>query len=492
MVAHNTNSPDKMLQDSACISIESERTNSGAIFFDKSVTSYTQKTKSLFGTDGIRGRVGALLNSSLAFQVGFWLGAIWRKKPDSKKTVILGQDSRNSSELLAMAVSAGLKESGLDVWHIGLCPTPCVACITSYVDAVGGIMISASHNQPQDNGIKIFESDGTKLSQTLQKEIEEAICSQKPTIIYPGYKGKHYFRPELTYSYVSSLKNTLGKVNFRGLRIVLDLAWGAAVEVAATVFKDMGTEVICLHDQPNGNRINVNCGSTCLNSLQIAVEEYSADLGFAFDGDADRVIAVDSQSRVVDGDYMLYFLGKDLKARNELPSDLIVSTVMANLGFEQAWKQLGGQFKRTAVGDRYVQEEMQRSEAKLGGEKSGHIICHHYSKSSDGLFTALHLSAIVRRTGLPLSEMMNHSFHAYPQLLHNVKVEDRERRLLWQRSEAIQNAIAQAQASIGNDGRVFVRASGTEPVIRIMVEAKSRKQAQYWTEQLALTVQQSI
>ncbi|NMG06513.1 phosphoglucosamine mutase [Brasilonema sp. UFV-L1] len=445
----------------------------------------------LFGTDGIRGRVGELLTAPLALQIGFWAGTVLRSHALNPGPVILGQDSRNSSDMLAMSLSAGLTAAGLEVWHLGLCPTPCVAYLTNVTDAIGGVMISASHNPPEDNGIKIFGADGMKLSQRLQTEIEAGLrgvasanCNQC---------GRYYSRLDLVGNYVEALKKPLhGAVNFQGMKIVLDLAWGAVVGLAPSVFKEMGAQLICLHNKPDGDRINVNCGSTHLGILQAAVQEHNADLGFAFDGDADRVLAVDNTGRQVNGDYILYLWGQQLKQKQELPSDLIVSTVMANLGFERAWKQIGGQFTRTAVGDQHVQAEMMRTGGMLGGEQSGHILCRHYGMTGDGLLTALHITALVKQAGVSLSEMVTQSFQTYPQLLQNVRVEDKSKRLGWKECEALQVAIARAEAAMGDSGRVLVRASGTEPLIRVMVEAEAAELVNYWTNELVTQVRQHL
>jgi phosphoglucosamine mutase len=393
--------------------------------------------------------------------------------------------------MLAMALSSGLTAAGLEVWYLGLCPTPCVAYLTSISKAVGGVMISASHNPPEDNGIKVFGPDGAKLPQLWQEEIEAGLRG-KATSLPQSIWGRHYSRPELVKNYVDSLKRPLHQSNLEGMRIVLDLAWGAAVGLAPAVFKEMGAEVICLHDQADGDRININCGSTHLASLQTAVQQHSADLGFAFDGDADRVLAVDNQGRPVDGDYMLYLWGQTLQTAQQLPGNLIVSTVMANLGFERAWAKLGGKLIRTAVGDQYVHAEMLRTGGMLGGEQSGHVLCRHYSVTGDGLLTALHLAVLVQRSGGHLSELVDQSFTTYPQLLRNVRVEDCDRRLGWTQCDAVQQAIALGEAAMGEQGRILVRASGTEPVIRVMVEAASSDLAHYWTEQLVLKVQQHL
>ncbi len=443
----------------------------------------------LFGTDGIRGRFGDLLTPALAQQVGYWAGQVLRNTATGP--VIVGQDSRNSSDELAAAIACGLTTAGLDVWNLGLCPTPAVAYLTSISGAAGGVMISASHNPPEDNGIKFFGSNGAKLASTLQAEIELGLRSgAEPAITAAGI---YYQRPELVDTYAAALyQPLLTQTNLKGLRIVLDLAWGAAAQIGAEVFRQLGADVIALHDTPDGDRINVNCGSTHLGLLKTAVEEYQADLGFAFDGDADRAMAVDARGRVVDGDYILFLWGKALRERGLLPENMLVSTVMANLGFERAWQQQGGTLIRTAVGDQYVQAEMQKRGAMLGGEQSGHILSPHYGVSGDGLLTALHLATLVQQSGVSLAELRDQSFQTYPQLLQNVRVEDRDRRLNWKECEAVQNAIAQAEAEMGDQGRILVRASGTEPVIRVMVEAASADLAQTWTKYLVETVERHL
>ncbi|MEH2064293.1 MAG: phosphoglucosamine mutase [Nostoc sp.] len=447
----------------------------------------------LFGTDGIRGRVGELLSAPLALQVGFWTGIVLRNHATQLGPVILGQDSRNSSDMLAMALSAGLTAAGLEVWYLGLCPTPGVAYLTSISDAIGGVMISASHNPPEDNGIKIFSADGGKLPQLLQAEIEAGLRGKISTIAKVTNCGRHYSRLELVGDYRSALKKPLNSgLNLQGMKIVLDLAWGAAVGLAPSVFREMGAEVICLHNEADGDRINVNCGSTYLEILAATVQEHNADIGFAFDGDADRVLAVDNRGRQVNGDYILYLWGRHLQQNQQLPDNLIVSTVMANLGFEKAWQQIGGKLIRTAVGDQYVQAEMLRTGAMLGGEQSGHILCRHYAVTGDGLLTALHIAALVKEAGVSLSELVDQSFQTYPQLLRNVRVMDRDRRLGWQDCQQLQQAIALAETAMGETGRILVRASGTEPVIRVMVEAANAELANYWTNELVSQVQQHL
>ncbi|BAZ85561.1 phosphoglucosamine mutase [Dolichospermum compactum] len=450
-------------------------------------------TNPLFGTDGIRGKVGDLLNAPLALQVGFWAGVVLRNYVTVPGPIILGQDSRNSSDMLAMALSAGLTAAGLEVWYLGLCPTPCVAYLASITDAIGGIMISASHNPPEDNGIKIFDAEGGKLSKALQGEIEAGLRGQLSPDLSINNCGRHYSRPELIKTYSQSIQTPLASgLTLEGMKIVLDLAWGAAVGLAPAVFTEMGAEVICLHNQADGDRINVNCGSTHLDILQAAVKEHQADMGFAFDGDADRVLAVDNTGRSVNGDYILYLWGRHLQQRQQLPDNLIVSTVMANLGFERAWQQLGGKLIRTAVGDQYVHAEMRKTGGMLGGEQSGHILCSHYAMTGDGLLTALHIAAVVKAANLSLGEMVDQSFQTYPQILRNVRVLDRERRLGWETCQPVQQAIAIAEVAMGDHGRILVRASGTEPVIRVMVEAANAELVHHLTNELVAKVEEHL
>jgi phosphoglucosamine mutase len=458
------------------------------------VLSYLPKSP-LFGTDGIRGKAGELLNASFTLQLGISAGKVLREISPLEGPVIVGQDSRNSSDMLASAIAAGLTSAGLEVWNLGLCPTPCVSHLARTTQAIGGIMISASHNPPEDNGIKFFGNDGLKLSGAYTEKIEALLRGT----IYPhpaqdtGIWGRNYYRPTLVENYCQALYQSLpSNLNFQGLKIVLDLAWGASVQVAPQVFRALGAEVICLHDQADGDRINVNCGSTHLEVIKQAIQAHQADLGFAFDGDADRVMAVDSKGRVVDGDYILYLWGQHLKAQQKLPDDLIVATVMANLGFERAWAKLGGKMIRTAVGDQHVQAQMWKTGAMLGGEQSGHILCHHHSFSGDGVQTALHLVALVHQTGVSLAELVDQSFRPYPQSLCNVRVEDRERRRNWQQYEKVTQAIAEAEQTMGDQGRILVRASGTEPLIRVMVEAVDPQMVDHWSRKLVKVVETQL
>ncbi|MEM6837555.1 MAG: phosphoglucosamine mutase [Cyanobacteria bacterium P01_C01_bin.120] len=448
----------------------------------------------LFGTDGIRGKAGELLNAPFTVQIGYWAGCVLQHQYGSAKgPVLLGQDSRNSGHMLASALAAGLTSAGLEVWNLGLCPTAAVANLTSRLGAIAGVMISASHNPPEDNGIKFFGPQGTKLPMPVQQQIEQALRGSPVSMLSASSGwGQWHNRPELVEQYLDFLHQPLPNLNLAGLKVVLDMAWGAAAGIANRAFGDTAAEVVGIHGLPDGDRINVNCGSTHLEPLQAAVREHQADIGFAFDGDADRVIAVDGQGRVVDGDYILYFWGKTLKAAQRLPENLIVSTVMANLGFERAWTALGGSLLRTKVGDQHVHAEMVGRGAKLGGEQSGHILCHHYSLTGDGILTALHLADLVQQVGGSLAALVDQSFTTYPQRLENVRVKDSDRRKNWHSCGAVTQAIAQAKADMGDLGRVLVRPSGTEPLIRVMVEAQQQPLVDHWTDHIATAVRANL
>jgi phosphoglucosamine mutase len=448
----------------------------------------------LFGTDGIRGQAGELLTAPLALQVGYWAGQVLRQNDPQLATIVLGRDSRNSGTMLGNALSAGLTAAGLDVVDLGMCPTPVVSTLTHLSGAIGGVMISASHNPPQDNGIKFFGADGCKLDPALQQRIEAALRGQVDDVAVSQW-GQHRHCPELIEKYMQTIAAPLLKGHDRplaGLRIVLDLAWGAATRTAVDAFERLGATVIALHDKPDGDRINVNCGSTHLQLLRDAVKATDANFGFAFDGDADRVLAVDAQGRMVDGDYILYLWGQQLLAQQQLPGNTIVSTVMSNLGFERAWEKQGGKLIRAAVGDQYVQAEMVNRGAVLGGEQSGHILCKHFGVSGDGLMTALHLANLIQQSGGCLATLIDGSFQTYPQILKNVRVEDRDRRLNWQSCAPLMQAIDAAEADMGDRGRVLVRASGTEPLIRVMVEAETAELVETWTGKLVAIVEQHL
>ena len=440
-----------------------------------------------FGTDGIRGRVGSQLGPDLALQLGYWAGVVL--PPEGP--VVLGMDSRSSGPMLAAALTAGLTAAGREVWQLGLCPTPAVPGAIRRHGAAGGLMVSASHNPPHDNGIKVFGASGAKLSRDQQQRIEAGLAAalQGPGALAgaAGFRGDGRLldRADLLADYHQALIASTAGQRLDGCRIVLDLCHGSATACGEAVFAALGAELTVLHGAPDGSRINVGCGSTHLEPLRQAVLERDAAMGFAFDGDADRMLAVDGRGRVVDGDQILYLWGQALMAEGALPDNRIVATVMSNLGFEKAWQERGGVLERTPVGDQYVHAAMEELGAGLGGEQSGHILSARHGMSGDGLLTALQVAALLAGRGQSLAEWLDGSFRAYPQTLVNVTVPDRQRRTEWRQCDPLRQAVEQAEAAMVGTGRVLVRASGTEPLLRVMVEAADAAAVRHWADHLA-------
>ena len=433
-----------------------------------------------FGTDGIRGRAGTVLTPALCLQVGYWMGQVLQQEGP----VLIGMDSRSSGSMLVAALTAGLTAAGRDVWTLGLCPTPAVPLLIRQVGAAGGLMVSASHNPPADNGIKVFGADGSKLQSARQAQIEAGLRGDLPQ--QPIARcGVSCQRHDLLVSYRDALTASVGDLRLDGVPIVLDLCWGSATAMAAEVFAGLGADLTVLHGQPDGERINVACGSTQLEPLRQSVLDRGAAMGFAFDGDADRMLAVDGLGRVVDGDHVLFLWGSVLADRKALPDQRLVATVMSNLGFERAWQRRGGMLERTPVGDQHVHAAMVASGAALGGEQSGHILAASHGLCGDGVLTALQLATLCHSQGLNLEAWLDRSFQAYPQKLVNVTVPDRDRRKGWASCGPLADAVHAAEASMGDAGRVLVRASGTEPVLRVMVEAERQEMVDQWTGQLA-------
>ena len=430
-----------------------------------------------FGTDGIRGRVGTVMTPALALQVGYWSGQVL----PGDAPVLLGMDSRSSGPMLVAALEAGLAAAGREVWTLGLCPTG--GCPAGESVPGGWRLDGLGQSQPpEDNGIKLFGPSGAKLSRDQQQAIEAGLRGEvRPALTSCGPTQR---RAELLERYTALLEKSLEGRRLDGRRIVLDLCWGSATSCAESLFRRLGAEVIALHSQPDGAAINVGCGSTHLEPLRQAVMEHGAEMGFAFDGDADRVLAVDGQGRLVDGDHILYLWGSALADADALPQQRLVATVMSNLGFERAWTARGGQLERTAVGDQHVHAAMAELGAVLGGEQSGHIISADHGMSGDGVLTALQLAALLQ-PGETLSDRVDQSFRSFPQRLRNVRVPDRDRRKGWEQCDALTTAIAAAEAAMGDEGRVLVRASGTEPLLRVMVEASSQEQVDHWTDHLS-------
>ena len=434
-----------------------------------------------FGTDGLRGRVGSAITPALALQVGFWCGRVL--PPDGP--VLIGMDSRCSGSMVVAALTAGLTAAGREVWTLGLCPTPAVPGLIRRFQASGGLMVSASHNPPEDNGIKVFGPDGSKLGSALQRRIESGLRGESDAAGPVSACGAASHRAELLEHYRDSLLSSVQHQRLDGVPIVLDLCWGSATACGAEVFRSLGADLTVLHGIADGERINVGCGSTHLGPLREAVIERGAAMGFAFDGDADRMLAVDGRGRVVDGDHVLYLWGSVLQDSGALPDQRLVATVMSNLGFERAWQARGGQLERTPVGDQHVHAAMVSSGAALGGEQSGHILSSAHGLAGDGVLTALQLATLCHGQQMNLEDWLDRSFQAYPQKLVNVRVTDLSRRKGWAECAPLRELVDEAERSMADDGRVLVRASGTEPLLRVMVEAAEADVVELWTGRLA-------
>ena len=440
-----------------------------------------------FGTDGIRGCAGTVLTPALCLQVGYWMGRVL----EAEGPVLIGMDSRSSGSMLVAALTAGLTAAGRDVWTLGLCATPAVPLLIRKVGAAGGLMVSASHNPPVDNGIKVFGADGTKLHPDRQARIEAGLRGELED--QPVDRcGISCQREDLLGAYQDALMASVGDLRLDGVPIVLDLCWGSATACGAEAFLALGADLTVLHGQPDGERINVNCGSTQLEPLRQAVVEQGASMGFAFDGDADRMLAVDAKGRIVDGDHVLFLWGSVLQDRQALPDQRLVATVMSNLGFERAWQQRGGLLERTPVGDQHVHAAMVASGAALGGEQSGHILAASHGLCGDGVLTALQLATLCHSQDISLDAWLDRSFRAYPQKLVNVTVPDRARRKGWADCAPLAEAVRSAEVDMGDAGRVLVRASGTEPVLRVMVEAEQPQMVEHWTGHLAALAEQHL
>ena len=442
----------------------------------------------LFGTDGVRGLANGVITAELALKIAQAAARVLgedARKVGRRPKAVLARDPRISGKFLASAVAAGLASSGVDVYDAGVIPTPAAAFLTADLDADFGVMISASHNPAPDNGIKIFAAGGHKLDDKIEDAIEAAL-EQEPLLPIGAAVGHvtRFADAEDRYL-VHLLKSLPNKLN--GLTIVVDCANGAASSVSPDAFRDAGAKVIVIGADPDGININEGCGSTHLSALQAAVLEHKADAGVAHDGDADRCLMVDHTGAIVDGDQIMAILALSMKARGELARNTLVATVMSNLGLKIAMKEAGITMLETAVGDRYVLEEIRENGYTLGGEQSGHVILSHFATTGDGVLTGMRVMAEVAKSGKTLQELAN-QISIYPQVLINVKGVDRAR----VGDEVVQAAVKEAEAELGETGRVLLRASGTEPVIRVMVEAAEMGQAQGWADRIARVVTKQL
>ena len=443
-----------------------------------------------FGTDGVRGVANTELTCDLAYKLGRAGGFVLAKGKEKVK-VIVGKDTRISGDMLEAALISGLMSVGCDVITVGVVPTPAVAYLTRKYGADCGVVISASHNPVEYNGIKFFNKDGYKLDDELELNIEQYIDDIDKVDYHPiGCKvGKKIHKHDAQRDYIEYLKSIIN-VDFKGLKVVLDCANGAAYNVAPTVFDELGASVITINSEPDGNNINDKCGSTHPQSLQKAVLAHKADLGLAYDGDADRLIAVDENGNIVDGDHIMILSAIHLKNKNKLAQDTLVVTVMSNIGLTIAAKEHGVNLATTAVGDRYVLEEMKKSGYNLGGEQSGHMIFLDYNTTGDGVLSSLVLAQIVLEEGQGLSKLAS-VMTQYPQVLVNARIKNDNKNRYMEYPE-IKSEIERIEKLLDGSGRVLIRPSGTEPLVRVMLEGKEEGQIRELATNLANLIQEKL
>jgi phosphoglucosamine mutase len=442
----------------------------------------TEQKRRYFGTDGIRGRVGdGPINPDFVLKLGWAVGRVFAKEGHSK--VLIGKDTRISGYMFESALQAGLSAAGVDVYLLGPMPTPAIAYLTRTFHAQAGIVISASHNPYHDNGIKFFSGEGTKLPERIEHAIED-MMDQPLETVESAKLGKAHRVSDAAGRYIEFCKSTVASsVDLSGLKLIVDCAHGATYHIAPEVFKELGAEVIVMGADPDGLNINQNCGSTEPRLLQAAVLEHQADLGIALDGDGDRIIMVDHRGELVDGDEILFIIARAQKNAGYGKTD-IVGTQMSNLGLEQALSKHGMKLHRAKVGDRYVMEMMKQENSLAGGESSGHVICLDKTTTGDGIVAALQVLAEIQATGHTLHELRS-AMTKYPQKLINLRV---NQMIDISSNVEIRAAVKAAETELGDEGRVLLRASGTEPVIRVMVEGRDATLTNHLAKQLAETI----
>lgn len=445
----------------------------------------------LFGTDGIRGKSNTYpMTADVALRLGQAAAKVFRERLNKKRiSCVIGKDTRRSGYVFEYALTSGLCSMGIDVHLVGPMPTPAIAHLTKSFAADFGIVISASHNPANDNGIKFFDTDGFKLPDDFEEEIENAMESGIDASKIDGTEvGKAFRVDDAAGRYIEYTKNSIKNMSLSGLKIVLDCANGAAYKVAPPIFRELGAEVIVLNNSPDGLNINDKCGSLHPEVISSAVLGHKADLGIALDGDADRVIMVDEKGEQIDGDHIIAMCAVDMKRRGKLNHNTVVVTVMTNIGFDIAMNENDIAVVKTKVGDRYVVEEMRNNGFTLGGEQSGHIIFFNRSTTGDGCLSALQVLALMKTSGKKVSELAR-VMHSYPQVLINVMV--RQKRPI-ENMLSVRQAIADAERKLGKDGRVLVRYSGTENKCRVMIEGKDEAEIKALAEGIADKIRKEI
>lgn len=445
-----------------------------------------------FGTDGVRGEANVELTPEMAFKLGRFGGYVLSQHELGTPKVYVGRDTRISGQMLASSLISGLLSVGIEVYDLGVIATPGVAYLVKKDGASAGVMISASHNPALDNGIKFFGGDGYKLEDEKELEIEALIDAEEDTLPRPSAQGLGMLHDyiEGVRKYQAFLKTT-AEGNFEGYKVVLDTANGAAYTSARAVFADLEANLTVIGENPDGLNINVKVGSTHPEAMAKKVVETGSDLGLAFDGDADRLIAVDENGEIVDGDKIMFFVGKYLLGQGKLAQDTLVTTVMSNLGFHLALEEAGINSVITAVGDRYVVEEMKKNNYNFGGEQSGHMIFLDYNTTGDGQLSAIQLLKVMRETGKSLSELAS-EVTIYPQKLVNVRVKDNAAKKSAMDVPAIQKVISEMETSMNGKGRILVRPSGTEPLLRVMAEAPTHEEVNHVVDTIVEVVEAEI
>lgn len=438
----------------------------------------------MFGTDGVRGVAGSELTIELATQLGQAGAYVLTKEQEHQPTIIVGCDTRISGGMLASALMAGICSVGANAIYVGVVPTPAIAYLTRKHKVDAGVVISASHNPMEFNGIKFFNGDGYKLSDALEDEIEALIHSNMDGVTLPTGSGvgRIDYRFDLRDEYMEFMKKCV-PVDLKGLKIVVDCAEGASYYTSVRTLEDLGANLIPIHITPDGTNINANCGSTHMDELQARVVYEKADLGIAFDGDADRMLAVDENGKMVDGDQLMAICGNYMKEKGTLKKNTIVVTVMTNLGFTLMGEEKGIHVEKTRVGDRYVLENMLQNGYNIGGEQSGHIIFLDDNTTGDGLLSALHLLQVMVETGRKLSDLAA-VMEVLPQALVNAKVPNHKKDKFMEYAE-ISDAIKKVEERFGGEGRVLIRPSGTEPLVRVMIEGKNQEEIDSEAKKLA-------
>ena len=427
--------------------------------------------QSIFGTDGIRGEFNKDLTYSLAYKIGY----AWGKLTNEEGQILIGRDTRVSGPILLEALTKGINATKKEVVDLGICPTPAIPFLIRKLKFNSGIMISASHNPPEYNGIKIFDANGNKLKTSKEIEIEKYINAIREIDYNDPTKQYVSVKAELLEMYIDDLINSIEEDNIRDLKIILDTSHGSATSCAEKVFKSLGAKVKVINSDADGTKINVNCGSTDLSALRKAILENDSDMGFSFDGDADRVIGMDSKGNILDGDHILFLWGRELMNAKRLNNNLLISTNMANLGFENTWKNIGGIFKRTNVGDKFIYEEIFNLKGDLGGEQSGHILSGINNYSGDGILTALQISRYCSNKKITLKKWLETSFLAFPQKLTNIRINSSKNKIDNLLNNEINALVLETTDKINDICRIFVRPSGTEPVLRVLVEAPNNQ-----------------